>query len=298
VIPINLYQPRQLDFTVEFPTAWNELEQKEIIFIAKCLLTEPDPAAVRALLLKFIIENRVAAGTPGVRPRLKESRNPELPEGWFLYLDPEQIVIDCYPLLDFIFKENNLTNTPGPLTFKKVIYYPQPFTKITCAEYEDCEVKANQFSSKKVPDKDLLAEIAAILFRPASGDARGEACEPEHYTLFNSRTNYYYTYQSGKKVKYFKTLSLEELYGIFIWYACSRAQLPLDFPTVYEGGKEGSEPDIMAFTKCIHSGAGPKNGTRQQIRIMELYEFMLDMEQEAIHAKEMEAEIERMKNQP
>ena len=298
MIPINLYQPNQFDFTVEFPTSWNELEQKEIIFIAKCLLTEPDPAAVRALLLKFIIENRASSPSP-----LGEGRGEVLPKDWFLYLDSEQVVIDCFPLLDFIFKENNLTNTPDPLTFKKIIYYPQPFTKITCAEYEDCEVKANQFSSKKVPDKDLLAEIAAILFRPSSplsirrGDG-GEVSSPEHYTLFNTRTNYYYTYNSSQKVKYFKTLSLEELYGIFIWYACSRAQLPLDFPAVYEGGSSGSEPDIMAFTKCIHSGAGPKNGTRQQIRIMELYEFMLDMEQEAIHAKEMEAEYERIKNQP
>ena len=42
-----------------------------------------------------------------------------------------------------------------------------------------------------------------------------------------------------------------------------------------------ARPDIMAFTNCIHAGAGPKNGTRQQIRLLKLSEFMYDMEQEA-----------------
>lgn len=274
MIDINIYQPKKLDLTVEFPTGWNELQQKEILFIAKSLLTEPDAATVNAATLKFLIENRC--------------KKP-LPTDWFLKLEADQVVIDCYPLLDFIFKSNDLTNDPDPVILKKVTYYPQKFENITCGEYEDADLAANKFAA--TPGKDPLVELASIICRPGHDG-------PEPYMQFNPRTNAYYTYQASQKEKYFKKLPAEQLYALFIWFAGNRAQLPLMFPTVYEGGgKQDERPDLMAFTKCIHAGAGPKNGTRQQIRVMKLYEFMYDMEQEAIKDKRMEEEIERMKNQ-
>ena len=208
------------------------------------------------------------------------------------------------PLPRFYFYDIGLTNDPQPVTIKKITYYPQPFSEITNAEYEDAEVVANKFAIK--PSGELLAELAAVLLRPgrdailslSKGGLNDYPLEaPEPYMQFNSRTNSYYTYQANQKIKYFKKLPAEELYSIFMWYAGNRAQLPLMFPTVYEGGTKEEKPDLAAFTKCIHMGAGPKNGTRQQIRMMRLYEFMFDMEQEAIHAKEMEAEYEKMKHQ-
>ena len=302
MITINLYQPKQIDITVDFPSCWNELSQSEIKFIAKCLLTEADQATVHAQVLKFIIEARCTPVGTLARP---ERLNGSLEKDWFLHIDPEAVVIEVFPLLDFIFKSNDLTNTPPPFTFNKLVFYPQTFENITCAEYEDCEVIANKFANKS--SQDLLIELAAILFRPASpspiGEGRGEASsgepdeEPQPYLKFNPRTQSWYAYKTDQKVKYFKTLPPEDLYAIFIWYAGNRAQLPVRFPTVYDGASTSDGPDLSAFTKCIHAGAGPKNGTRQQIRNLKLYEFMFDMEQEAIHAKELEAEIERMKNQ-
>ena len=300
MITINLYQSQKIDLQVDFPSSWNDLSQTEIKFIAKCLLTESDPATVRALVLKHILENRTANS---------KSKNPKseiknaLPLEWFLHLDAEQVVLDVFPLLDFIFQKNDLTNTPEPLKLKNLVFYPQIFENITCAEYEDCEVIANQFSEKA--SRELLTQLAAILFRPAAinlnplnhSKQSTINSEPEPYLQFNPRTQTFYTYQYKQKLKYFKSVPHEDLYAIFIWYAGCRAELPLMYPTVYEGGSSGDGPDLAAFTKCIHSGAGPKNGTRQQVRGTKLYEFMFDMEQEAIHAKEMEAEIERIKNQ-
>jgi hypothetical protein len=75
--------------------------------------------------------------------------------------------------------------------------------------------------------------------------------------------------------KYFATLAQEQLYVMYLWFAGCVATLPLLFPNVYEGnGGTADEPDPMAFTKCIHTGAGNKNGTRQQIRMMPLEEFL------------------------
>lgn len=292
MIEINIYQAQKFDFKIEFPSSWNELQQDEIIFIAKTLLAETDAASVRALILKHLIEKRAAPN-----PKNK------LPKDWFFYIDYEQAVQECFPLLDFIFKENNLTNTPDPITFGNHTFYPQPFKNITCAEYEDAEVAANLFALE--PSQDSLANLAAILFRPLSTADRAKEIghhyvaaeiQIEPYLKFNERTNYYYPYQADQKVKYFKTLPPEQLYAIFIWYAGARAELPKMFPNVFSGsGSE--EKDLMAFTKCIHSGAGPKNGTRQQIRVTGLFEFMLDMDEEARKAKELEEELERMKRQ-
>lgn len=287
---INLYKPPKIDITVDFPTAWNALQHKELIYVAKTLLTQSEPAVIKGFLLKFIIENR-AASPIGVLK--KSERLAKLPHGWFNFINAEQAVIDAYPLLDFIFKENNLSKDPQPITIGQTTYHPQPFEEITCAEFEDVEVIVNQFIDE--PSVELLSRLAAILFRPMISTNGRQVIEP--YMQINLRTKTYYTYQSDQKAKHFKKLLPEELYAIFIWYAGNRSQLSTRFPTVYEGGNTEEMPDLAAFTKCIHMGAGPKNGTRQQIRMMTLFEFMFDMEQEAVRAKEMEAEYERMKHQ-
>ena len=58
-------------------------------------------------------------------------------------------------------------------------------------------------------------------------------------------------------------------------------------------GEGTEEPDPMVFTKCIHAGAGPKNGTRDQVRMLNLKEYFFDMELEAIKAKELKKEYEK-----
>lgn len=277
MVSINLYQPKKLDITLNFPSAWNDLLPKEVIFIAKALLeqTEKNANATRPRLLRYLTESAAQ----------KEKK--KLPQDWYLSIDAEQAVTDVFPILDFIFNKNDRTECLAPFEIGKEKYFPVPFKEITCGEYEDCEVFANTFSN--APSPESLASLAAILFRPKKG------ADIEPYMQYNYRTDSYLEYKAEKKQKLFLKQHPEELYAVFIWYAGCRNQLPEMFPTVYDGPK--GEPDMLAFTNCIHSGAGPKNGTREKIRCMKLYEFMYDMEREAIHAKEMEAEIEKMKNQ-
>lgn len=294
MISINLYQPIKLDLTLEFPTTWNELYPAEVLFISKTLLeqNEVNAAHTRPKLLKHFIEFRAGL--------IKE----KLPKDWITLLDHEQAVIDGYPMLDFIFNENDLTRLPEPILFHGILsfgekYYPQPFDRITCGEFEDADIKAREFMIE--PSAELLAGLAAILFRPLKNTIaipsvthREKQGELIPYMKYNFQTDTYFHYKPELKENKFRSLLPEKLYAIYIWYAGCRSQLPLLFPSVFDG--EAGQSDILAFTNCIHSGAGPKNGTREQIRVMKLYEFMYDMEQEAIKAIDIKEEYERNRN--
>jgi hypothetical protein len=274
VISINIYQPPNINADINIPTEWNDLEENELHFIAKTLLQQSDETAnqSRGLILDYIISNRVT------QSKIK------LPVNFFLLLDPEQMVIQLYPQLDFIFEKNDRTNLPAAILWRGWgrPYFPQPFDEITCAEFEDCEVMTSQFAED--PSGEKLAHLAAILFRPKKSP----------YMKYHAADDTYITYKSEKKIKQFLKLKPEQLYSILIWYAGCRAQLPLYFPDIYDAGKTNGVPDPMVFTKSIHAGAGPKNGTRNQIRTTKLYEFLYECNQEAIKAKELQEEYDKM----
>lgn len=267
---------------IQFPNSWNDLTEKELHFIAKTLLdqTQENASQTRALIVRFLL--------------LERTKKIKLPVNYLNLIDPEEIVLQVFPLLDFIVEKNDRTNTPAPIG--KLICHP--FDEITCGEFEDCEIAAAKFAEEN--DVKHLAQIAAILFRPASlfrlpPSPFGEGTGVREYIRYNSRTDSYLTYKSDRKIKHFLKLPPEELYSIFIWYAGCRSQLQFYFPDVYEKGKKNGHPDAMVFTNTIHAGAGPKNGSRNQIRRMKLYEFLYDCNQEAKKAKELAAEYEKMK---
>lgn len=283
MVTINLYHPdRKIcpaePVEVSFPNEWNDLTENELRFIAKVILNQTKENAIesRPLIIKFILSER--------------TKKIKLPVNFFNLLDPEEIVISLFPLLDFIVNKNDRTVSPSPLSIRKGIggdAICKPFDEITCGEFEDCEIAAAKFADEK--DYKHLAQIAAILFRRSFFGWRRE------YIRYSWWRDRYITYNSEKRIKHFLTLPPEQLYSIFIWYAGCRSQLSLYFPDVYEKGKKNGVPDPMVFTNTIHAGAGPKNGSRNQIRRMKLYEFLYDCNQEAIKAKELAAEYEKMK---
>jgi hypothetical protein len=68
-----------------------------------------------------------------------------------------------------------------------------------------------------------------------------------------------------------------------------KTNLHRTFPLVFGSGEASStnSPDYMALTKLIHHGAGPKNGTREDIRRMPLKEFLYDCQLEAEKAPDV-----------
>lgn len=270
---ININAPGIFDFSIQFPDSWDDLLPKEILEIAKQILnpTENVAESKAAILLAFI------------NARAKDQKV-KLPKKWEKEIDVEGFVINGFPLLDFIWAENNLSNPPenkitlkGSRTFD--VFAPlKGFGSITCGEFEEAEPAFLAFTaSQNVED---LAKIAAIFWRPKGVKFQTKNTDGSIET---------YPYE--KWAKLFEKVQPHRLYAIYIWYVGSKNLLPTAFPTVHEPSEEAPDNSnpAMAFTRCVHAGAGPKNGDRNTIRITLLYEFMFDMEQEAIKAKQLKA---------
>lgn len=274
MVHINIYEPGGFDINIAFPSCWNDLTTAELHFIAKVLLAQTDENAIetRAIILKFVFESR-----------LKEIRE-SIPKQLFHLLSYDELAVSVMPILEFIFKENELTNLPLPFKIGWRKYHPIPFEEITCGEFEDAEVISFDFLAGNT---DKLAELAAVLFRPR----KRKKILP--YMAYHYKSNSYRNYPVDKMVRKFKKMPPEALYAAFIWYAGSRAQLPKYFRELYNAGKKSGKANPHIFTETIHAGAGPKNGTRNEIRTCKLYEFLFDCNLESIKAAEMEAELNK-----
>ncbi len=270
MIEINLYQPGKINATIPFPSTWNELLAEELRLIAGMFLsTFENPSSIRAAILGGLLHIR------------NKKSKVKLPKNICQQLCPDDAVLNGYAALDFIFQENTLTeqpfqsfSLPGAL-WKGQYTVAGPssdFNSLTCGEYEDAEIFFYKF--KEEPTADSLAHIAAILYRPAN---------TPYIKLVNGKKE---EYKSEQLISRFMALPAWQLYTIFCWYSGCRFSLINLFPNTFQGG-EGGEPDMMAFTKCIHAGAGPKNGSRDNIRMMPLKEYLYDIELEAIKLKEL-----------
>ncbi len=278
MIEINLYQTNVVDASIPFPSEWNEFNLQELHLVAKSILTNfATPAQATAALFRSLLKMRCGKKVKNIEKRL----------------DDEDAVINGLPALDFIYKENNLTKQPYPTlrlsTFRFQTFYGREddFNNLTCGEFEDCEIFFNQFVIE--PDATTLANLAAILFRPKN----------KKYLGYNDRTKSFEEYDSERMVPHFKKLKPWVLYSIFLWYAGCRSQLPKIFPNCFGAARqpteETREPDFLIFTKCIHAGAGPKNGSRNDIRCTLLKEFFLEIELQNIENQELQNQIDNAK---
>jgi hypothetical protein len=275
MVEINIFQKsKKIDRTVQFPTEWNELSIAELQVISNSILTDlTTPDQSRALVLFALLKLRC---DPKDTIKNFDQR-----------FDAEDLVINGLPLLDFIYTANGLTRQPFPVITLLgnlfTLQLPQAlqgreddFENLTCGEFEDAEIFYHEF--KKGPAAISLAKLASVLYRPLN----------MKYIEYNASKGTYITYDGDKLVRRFMKLSPWKLYTIFLWYAGCREQLPKIFKTVFKG-EATTEPDLLAFTKCIHAGAGSKNGSRNEIRVTPLKEYLFEMELEAVKAEELEA---------
>lgn len=258
---ITLFKPGKWSHNIDIPTTWNELTTPELELIAKAL---QDNGARQNLLLSLISGR---AKRQGIR----------LQRGWQQLLDLENATIDGLPLVDELLKENNRTINPYPILAS--FYGPESnFGNLTVGEYEDAEVMSSLYHKEQNTKR--LATIVAILWRPLNKKTR-------------KRTAYAGVGANSKSFS--RRVSNEKLHAIHLWYIGCRAQLVKTFPEVFSGGNGNvdSEPDLTAFTRVIHAGAGVKNGTRAEVRALLLKEFLFDCQLAAEQAAEMEAEMKK-----
>ncbi len=269
MVNVQLYQPGNIDFSFSFPEEWNEFTAPQLQVIARYVFSE----------IKNVFETKAAL--------LMEmlSMEKKIPATALEKIPSEQLSAYGLQLIDFLWKENTLSRQPYPsLTVKgkygiskKMIGPADHFDNLLCGEYEQADIYFTQFLQENKTEH--LAALAAVLYRPAG--------TPLY--KFNYRMNEYKQYNFEKNIPLFLRLPQEVLLTIFLWYTGCRYLLTLTFPNVYSKGKGDGQPDPMAFTKCIHSAAGEKNGSREKIRVTLMKEILMEMELQIIHANELEA---------
>lgn len=263
--------PNYVDVTLDLPGCWNDCDRTELEAIARQLLTGHDSKELfQTVILLFLIRHR--AQLAGIT----------LSTEFFERINWEDLVLQQGEALGWIHAESTLTNNPYPafahgfLPWQKLQGPADDFNDLTVGEFEDCEVFSIRFSKEK--DTGHLAMIAAILYRPSLKKKR---------QLYNPDN-------AESRKAFFAKLPFHQLFLVYTWYCSCRTRLPKYFPHVFDGSGKGA-PDITAFTKCIHAGAGPRNGTRTDIRKTPLKEYLLDLDLQAKAAKEMEAELKKQK---
>ncbi|HRN80168.1 MAG TPA: hypothetical protein PKY29_04380 [Ferruginibacter sp.] len=260
---MTIYKAGGANVTFPFPGNWNELTPTELEIIAREQTTERDhPAENKAALLIQIIQERTR--------HLKK----QMPFNWVKTLSKDDAATQGFDAIQFLYVENTRTVNPYPtlkISGEEFVGPEDDFDKLLCGEFEDTEVFFGLFQMES--DSNHLAKIASILWRPA-----GEGYNKE---LIESR------------LALFQKLPPEKLLAIYIWYNGCRLKLRQLYPYVYSSnGTTPTENDLLAFTNCIHAGAGPKNGNRENIRSMRVKEFLYDMNLEAKHAHELQKKHE------
>lgn len=284
MVSIQLFQPGKYNVQMQFPSSWNELLLQELHAVAKVLLTT-EVIPERAMLLDTFFKIR------------SKEQKVKLPPKLMGRLSDEDAVINGYPLFNFIFDQNDLTEQPYnriklPGFMPCTVYGPQSaFDDITCGEYEDAHIFYLQFKTEPLPEH--LARMMAILWRPKHSPFTTHHSRKPYLTV-NHNTNTFTAYNPEQLFTRFLKLPLWVLFTAFTWYDGCQNELQKIFHEVYTINKTNQqpetsdqEPDLLAFTRCIHAGAGPKNGTRDQIRNIKLKEFLFDVQEEIIKSNEL-----------
>ena len=283
---VEIFQPGGINASILIPAEWNELDKNELLHIAEHLIW---PYAKQeyffCAVFFFLLQHRA------------KLQSIELPPGFANMLNAEDLAMYQGEALEWIRKENSLT-----LQLIKTIHLPgishalsgpaSEFNDLTSGEFEDCEVFSFLYNQDKNSDHQRM--ITAILYRPEHEGRRlpyitsswSRVPEPLRYLYKEDDDMIVYNAEAGKA--FFLALPESYILAVYLWYTSCRARLSSIFPHVF-GSAGGGAPDIAAFTKCIHAGAGPKNGTRDKIRRSLLKAFLMDIEQDAIYTEELQA---------
>lgn len=259
MLNIELFDQKNLRKVVSLPSSWNEFTLKELKIISDCLLKNKSKQEMIISILKK------RAKTQKIR----------LPRNWIYKLSVEDCVKELLPIAEIWLEKNQLTKQPFPKIGS--LFGPDDFfDNITCGEFEDTDIYFVLFSINK--DSVNLQKLAQTLWRPLNENRKRIAFE---------------NYQLPRLSSFSRLKSAITLHIIYLWYSGCRLSIMELFPEIFLRGipDENNEPEVGAFTKLIHSGAGERNGNREEIRAMPLKEFLFDCQLQ-IQAKEaMEAEL-------
>lgn len=256
---INLHKANDINIDIQFPTEWNDCTLDELQLItASIFLKKHTDHELLVLLIKYRLQQAC--------PTYKKTEIQRI----ILLLNIEDLALNFQTLLSFIYNDIKLTQQPLP-TLAGLHGPESDFLGITNEEFEDAEACLISWLDCMKDNPDTLTnnnlthvcEMVAVLWRPTKKAYEGYK-------------------PNGHTKNLIKSIKPELLYIALFWFMGCKAELPEAYPNVYGKG-EGViiigeyQVDTMAFTKLIHHGAGPKNGTRADIRRMRLREFLFDL---------------------
>ena len=251
--------------SISIPSEWNELNYQELKkYCQLVLVPNLQEAEAKVKFLLFLLESRSAVKAKAFRQIIMGLN--------------EEDVASNYNLVNGFFSFNSMTKNLIPeieISGHKYTGREDDFNDLTCGEFEDADIFFNQFTETR--DEMAILNMMAILYRRDNAP----------YMTIHPQTGKLETANLEVAVEVLKQVEPWKLYASYIWFFGCKSALPDYFPTVFESGDGNKARDPHAFTKCIHAGAGPKNGTRDDIRVTLLKEFFMDMEIEAVQAKEL-----------
>lgn len=246
---------------VLMPEFWNDFTFHELCIMHQVLTQQLTPAEGIMHIL---------------RQRVRQSpQRSLLPADWELHISTDDAVTDLLPLMQHYLSENNLTKNPFP-TIGDYHGPDDGFNDMLCGEFEMADTAISLFVIEK--DINHLADAAAFLWRPLDASS-GSRQSAESYSV------------SKVSESFFRGQNPEILHIIYLWWVGCRNELTELFPLPFSvDPAPDAEPDPMAFSKVIHSGAGERNGTRDHIRWRTLVkELLFDIQLQMEYQAELEA---------
>lgn len=253
--------------TYLMPGAWNELSATQLIAIAPLILSGQSGESMGPYII-----NALLGWERDIRKAIRRARDTSS-----LFTD---IRAKLYPLMDWVFKSNDLTknilpviNIPKGYEFMSAdkLYGPaDSFDNLTMGEFDDAEYWFDQFTASAMKDTHALHMMIAILYRsgvpkykPGMGDIR------ERYNIHLNEL------RAAQLVKVPAGIKM----GILLWYMGCRSEIVAQYGFLFKkSGKSNS--GLSGWTPVIHDLAGGKFGnlkeTNETLLKTILYELKLN----------------------
>ena len=253
--------------TYQMPGAWNELNAKQLIAIAPLILSGQSGESMAPYII-----NSLLGWQHDIKKAIRRAADTSS-----LFTD---IRAKLYPLMDWVFKSNDLTknilpviNIPKGYEFLSAdkLYGPaDSFDNLTMGEFDDAEYWFDTFNASAMQDTHALDMMVAILYRssvakykPEMGDIR----QPYNMHLNELRAAQLVRVPAGIKM------------GILLWYMGCRSDIVEQYGFLFKkSGKSSS--GLAGWTPIIHDLAGGKFGnlkeTNQTLLKTILYELKLN----------------------
>jgi hypothetical protein len=263
--------------TYQMPNAWNELTPLQLIAIAPVILSTVRPEDATPYII-----NSLLGWNRDIKKVIRRTKDVSV-----LFTD---IRNKLYPLVDWIFKSNNLTknilpviNIPAGFKYLSAdkLYGPaDSFNNLTIGEFDDAEYWFDLYHTGGMQDMHALDMMIAILYRapmPKYKPEMGDIRQP-----YNIHLNELRAAQLAK-------VSVGIKKAILLWYMGCRSEIVESYPFLFKKSDKGGAAGLKGWTPIIYDLAGGKFGTLNETANTPLKTILYELQLSDIKLAEMKA---------